>query len=337
MKRWLIKSVMTPDDIDPDVSPNTQGGILSPEQTNVFLRLAIQATNLVSRCRIEFNRSPKFEVPRISMNTRILRKGTSGSRLNSSKQTKPATGLMEMSTNLFKGEVPIADETFEDQIEREQLAETIATMVAEAVGRDVEELAIKSDTSRDPAGTDVGDADSEDFDMFDGIIKRAQTVFPSGQKIDATTAGIATAEDLFKAMLEAMPARYRNNLGALRYFVPVIVDDIYQAELEQRGTQMGDNALVDGIQLHRFRGIPIVPVPLLSGQTTINGSAVDYAKFAMLTDPMNIVVGYHRRVRLEKYREPREGVTYYLPTVRFDTDWANPESSILASNISLQP
>lgn len=331
--RWLTRAFtgsVSTDFIDP--GDGSKGGFLSPQQVMTFLRQAIEGTAILSLARKEYSINPKFEVPRIAMNSRILQPGVQGERVADAKRKKPTTGLMTLSTVLFKGEIPVADEVFEDQVERDRLADTLMVMIAEAVGRDIEEIIIKSDTARDPAGADSGNPDSAIFDQLDGIIKRAQASFPAAQKVNAT--GITTPEDLFSKAIEALPHRYRRDYGSLRFFVPVPTKDAYHKALAARGTVLGDTMLTStgGVTLN-YRGIPIVEVPLLSGTDTINGSAIDYTKFGFLTDPMNIVVGFQRRIRMERYRDPREGATSFLPTVRFDADWANPEASVLLYNI----
>lgn len=322
LRRWIEKAVtVTSADFQ---SPG--GGYLSPQQVKEFLRVAVDASVLVSELRQESSLSPKFEVPRISLNDRLLRKGTEATRLDATTgRTKPVTGLVTLSTELFKGEVLVSDETFEDQVEGEGYADTLAAMIAEAVGRDVEEIAIKSDTDRTGG-------DDETLDQFDGIIKSYQDGLPAGQQLDMT--GIDSPLFMFRMMLENLPAKYRRNPSALRFYVPVIVGDEYHAELANRLTPGGDGWITEDGRLI-FRGIPVVSVPLLTGEDTIDGDPVDYGKFAWLTDPKNTIIGWHRRVRVEKFRDPREGATSFLPTVRFDVKHANPEAAVLASNIEL--
>jgi hypothetical protein len=332
MYSWIKKATTTSDDFDP-VQIGAAGGFLSPQQVRQFLRLAIEASILLTECRVESSIYPKFEIPRISMNSRILHPGTQAVRVIDGNRVKPVSGLMSLSTVLFKGEVPVSDETFEDQIEQEALADTLMTMIAEAVGRDLEEIAIKSDTVRTPGiGTDP--AEGADFDQLDGIIKRATTIFPAAQKINAS--GITTYEDLFATMVAALPARYRRNYAELRFYVPTAQKDGYQQSISARGTSLGDNALIANMTTNlAYRGIPVKDVPLMGGTDTINSVAIDYGQYAFLTPPSNIVCGFQRKVRIEKWRDPREGATSFLPTVRFDVDWANPEASIMAYNINI--
>src|SRR5260370_163562 len=142
--RWLEKATWA----TPDITAPTGGGLLSNQQAREFLRVLIDESVLLKESNNQTSLSPKFEVPRISFGARIMQVGTEGARLSDANRVKPFAGLVTLSTNLFKGEVPVSDELFEDNIERDALADTIMVMIAEAVGRDIEEYSIKSDTAR---------------------------------------------------------------------------------------------------------------------------------------------------------------------------------------------
>jgi hypothetical protein len=266
----------------------------------------------------------------MSFGNRILRVGVEAERVASGDRVQPLTGLVTLSTNLFKGEVPVSDEMFEDNIEREALADTIMVMIAEACGRDVEEYAIKNDTDRV-----AGDgADFGVLSQFDGLIAQFQTGLPASHKVDAS--GIGSYDSLFKSMIRALPARYRRDPTALRFYVPVKHGDGYQSELAGRGTPLGDTNVIENLRLKlAFRGVPVVPIPLMTGVSTINGAEIDYDSFVMLTHPLNLYVGWHRRIRVERFRDPREGATSFLPTLRFDVKYADPSFGVLASGVTL--
>ncbi len=328
VRYWIEKAVWTTTDIRPPAG----GGWLSPEQVKEFLRVAIEESVLLNQVRSEFPKAPKEEVPRIAFGTRILRAGVEGQRLADADRVKPTTGLVTLDTVLFKGEVPVTDEVIEDNVEGAAVADTIAQMLAKAVGRDLEEIALKSDTAR--VNTDPGYTPT--LDQLDGIVKQLQTGLPTAQRIAAGS--ISTATELFGKMLSAMPPRYRQRPTDLRFFVSFRTLDAYQAELAQRVTGLGDSAISNQMQTQlAFHGVPVVGVPMLSGQDTVGGTAIDYDGIAILINPMNIIAGYHRQVRIEKFRDPREGVTSYIPTVRFDVKIANPDEAVLATGITLAP
>jgi hypothetical protein len=240
-----------------------------------------------------------------------------GARVTTAKQSKPVTDMVTLSTELFKGEVPVPDEVFEDNIEGDGFADTLMEQIALAVGRDLEEIAIKADTA---------DAD-DDFGLFDGIVQNL--INENVNILDATAVG--SAKELFREMVAKMPSRFRQLWNDLVIYCTVEAADAWAEEVGERGTTGGDDALLNGAynRLKPYRGIPIVEVPLLTGTE----NAFDYSKVAVLCHPKNIKVGFHRRVRMEKFRDPREGNTSFLPTVRYDVKWAQPEAAVLATNV----
>lgn len=320
LKRWLQKATLTTSDL------TTNGGLLSPAQAREFIRVAMDEGVIAREARLETQNSPKFEVPRISFHgTRLLVNGVEATRLADADRKEPATGLVTLSTSLFRAEVPVSDETFEDNVEREGLADTLAGEIIRAVGRDVEEIAIKSDTARV-----AGDLDPT-LDQFDGLIKKLQADLAAGQKFNAT--GVADPETVMKELINRMPHRYRRDVSRLRLYVPIKVADAYEEQQKDRGTPLGDRVLENGLRDMRYRGVQIVPTPIMSGTGTINAVAVDYTKFAFLTDPKNIIIGWSRRVRMERYRDAREGAMSFVVTVRFDAKFADPASATLAESI----
>lgn len=330
--RWLEKATMTAaGDLGNTGVPNDgRGGLLSPQQARDFLRVLIDESVLLKEANNQTSVSPMFEVPRISFGSRILRPGVEATRLAEGNRVKPTTGLVTLSTHLFKGEIPLSDELFEDNIERDALADTIMVMIAEAVGRDIEEYVIKSDTDRTAA-------DGEDFNVlteFDGLVKQMQTGLPASHKVDAT--GFTSYDQLWRNMIAKLPARYRRDPTALRFYVPVKHTDGYQSELAGRGTPLGDTNVIENLRTKLgFRGVPVVNIPLMTGISTIAGDEINYDDFAILTHPMNLYVGWHRRIRVERWRDPRDAATSFLPTLRVDAKYADPAFGILATNIGL--
>lgn len=319
---WVEKAAISTTDLE------TNGGELNAEQARTFLRDAITPTAILSRADVFDSESKKFEIPKFSFGARIMRGGNAGKRdlegqrVTDAKRTKPVTDLVTLSTELFKGEVPVPDEVFEDNVEGDGFADTLMEQIAVAVGRDLEELAIKSDTA---------DAD-DDFGLYDGLVQSAINAagapgnINDGNLYDATNVGSAKA--LFKGMVSTLPTRFRQLWNELVIYANPETCDAYADELGGRATQLGDSNTESKGAL-RYRGIEIIETPLLEGVQ--NG--YDYGKVAMLCHAKNVKVGFHRRIRVEKFRDPREGNTSFLPTVRYDVKWAQPEAVVLAENV----
>ena len=309
--QWIEKATLSTSDL----TGAGNGGQLSAQQARQFLRDAIEATAILSQADVFDSDSPVFEIPKIDFATRIMRAGTEGSRLADADRTKPGTDLVSLSTYLLKGEIPVSDETFEDNVERGGLADTLMQMIAEAVGRDLEEIAIKWKDA---------DADAT-FGLTDGLIHQ---LVNSATANEVSEAAAASYIAMFDDMISNLPTRYRRLWDRLQFFVPVPVADGYANELADRGTALGDRNVEEKNRL-RYRGLPITEVPLFSGTQ----DTIDYGTYAILCDPMNLKVGFHRRVRVEKFRDPREGVLSFIPSVRMDVAWAQDSAVVLGTGV----
>lgn len=324
VRDWVQKAAHTSSDLQ------SNGGFLNAEQVREFLRVAINAAPMIRDGRQEFSNAVGFEVPRINFSSRMLHAGSEATRTTPTNRYVPSTGLLSLSTKLFRGELDYTDEALEDNVEGARYADTLMMGAAERVGLDVEEIAIKSDTDRD---SNDDSTEKADLGQFDGIIASAQDNFNSAQKINAASLG--GADGILEAMIEALPSKYRQRQwNELRLYVPTALHDAYWNAVETRQTVLGDiHQDQDRHTMLRKRGIPVVEVPSFSGASTVGGNAINYATFAILTHPKNIVWGFHRRVRVERWRDPREGTNMILPTVRFDVGYADPGFGVLASSV----
>ncbi len=67
--------------------------------------------------------------------------------------------------------------------------------------------------------------------------------------------------------------------------MPVKHNDGYQTELAGRGTPLGDTNITENLRMKlAFRGVPVVPIPLMTGISTIAGSEIDYDSFVTSLD-----------------------------------------------------
>jgi hypothetical protein len=119
--------------------------------------------------------------------------------------------------------VRLSDEVLEDSIERGELRQTIMEMIADAIARDMEEVAINGDTaSADPF-----------LATMDGVLKQA-----TSHVVDA--AGAPISKDLLRDMLKTLPSEYLRDKKAMRFLSSVDADLDYRNTLAERATAVGD-------------------------------------------------------------------------------------------------
>jgi len=287
------------------------GGILQPAQAKKFMRLLIKQSVLMQMATVVPMASPKQQISKIKFGSRILRPGQEGVALGLSDRTKPDLSSVELDAKLYKGEVRLSDETLEDSIERGELRQTIMEMLAEAIARDMEELAINGDTaSADPF-----------LATMDGLLEQA-----TSNVVDA--GGTSLLRSLLQDMLKSLPSEHLRDKRALRFLTSVDGELDYRDTLSQRATVAGDKFLEEDAPV-LFSGVPLQAIPLFPD--TLGASNNQTA--VLLCNPRSIHMGIWRTIRIETGRDISEGTLKIVATLRFDVRYADESGVCKAINI----
>jgi len=289
------------------------GGILKPAQAQKFMRLLIKESVLLKLATVVPMASPKQQISKIKFGSRILRPGAEGTALGAGDRVKPDLSQVELDAKLFKAEVRLSDETLEDSIERGQLRQTIMEMMADAIARDMEEVAINGDT----ASVDAFLA------TMDGLLKQAVSNI-----VDA--AGNPLSKDMLRDMLKTLPSEYLRDKKAMRFLTSVAADLGYRNTLAERSTAAGDRLLEDDTPV-LYSGVPVQPVPLFPENLGVGNDQTA----VLLCNPKNIHVGIWRQIRLESARDISEGTLKIVATLRFDVKYAEEPGVAKAINVQL--
>ena len=289
------------------------GGVLLPAQAQKFMRLLIKQSVLMQMATVVPMASPKHQLSKIKFGSRILRPGQEGTALGAADRVKPDLSDVELDAKLFKAEVRLSDEVLEDSIERGELRQTIIEMLAEAVARDMEEVAINGDTaSADPF-----------LATMDGILKQA-----ASNIVDA--AGTPITKALLRDLLKTLPAEYLRDKKAMRFLSSVDADLSYRNTLADRATVAGDRLLEEDTPV-LYSGVPVQPIPLFPENLGVGGDQTA----VVLCNPKNINVGIWRQIRFETDRDISEGTLKIVATLRFDVKLAEETGVAKAINVQL--
>ena len=291
---------------------------LTLEAADTFIELMTVGQHMLSDVQVVKHTAAKWQQSTIQFASRILRPGVQATRLADADRSKPSTGMIEMSTVLIRGEVPIADEVFEDNIQGDAFAATLERMIADRAGFDLEELAVAGDTtSGDPY-----------LALLDGWLKQMRTG-GTAHVINAT--GITDYQTIFRQLLLSLPQQSLRNLGDMRYYVPVRMEQMYRDVLSARGTPMGD-LMLTGTNEIQYQGIVIKGIPTLP----ITAGSPDTTQI-FLTNKNNLYAGFRRQLNIESFRDPREGATSFVISCRFDAKVANVDYTATATNVNVEP
>jgi hypothetical protein len=288
------------------------GGILKPAQAQKFMRLLIKESVLLKLATVVPMASPKQQISMMKFGSRILRPAQEGTALGVADRSKPDLSSVELDAKLFKAEVRLSDETLEDSIERGELRQTIMEMMAGAIARDMEEVAISGDTaSVDPF-----------LCTLDGLIKQA-----TSNIVDA--AGAPLSKDLLRDMLKTLPSEHLRDKKSMAFLTSVDSELGYRNTLAERGTMAGDRFLEEDAPV-LYSGVPLMAIPLFPENL---GPAHDQS-VALLCNPKNIHVGIWRQIRIESAREISEGTLKIVATLRFDCRFAEEPGVSKATGIA---
>lgn len=296
-----------------DLSSN--GGLLNPEQSNMFLRKLLVQPVLTSQTRRVVMNAPTRKVNKIQFNKRILRKATSATALDTAAQdgafdpaaeatarAKPITEQIELNTSEVIAEVDLPYDVIEDNIERGNigtmtggsgdmtggLKDTIMTLIAERAALDLEELALLGDTSLDAADPFL--------DMTDGYLKRA-----TSNVVDA--GGQPISRRILTDGMKTLPVQYRRNRSALTHWLSSDQEIDYRETLAQRETAVGD-AQLQSTGLVYGAGAPVRPVGLMP------------AAQGLLCHPLNLLFGIQRQIHVETDKDIRARTYIIVLTMR---------------------
>ena len=295
-------------------SENGNGGLLNPEQSARFLDYMFDATVIGKVARTVRMKSDTAEIDRMSVGEKLMKLATEAD--NTAANSAVTFSKISLTTKKLRMDWELSTESLEDNIEGADLEDHIARLMATQAGNDIEDVILNGDTSL------TGDAL---YKSFDGVVKKAKA---SGRVVDA--AGAAVSREVFNKALKAMPRKYKQRRGDLRFLAGsnLIQDFLYANSIGTNQTIPQDiaSSVIRGgvaplggpagyVAPFAF-GIPIVEVPLLNEtQTGTYATPTGSHGDIHLTFPNNVVIGIKRDVTVYRFFQPRkDSVEYTLYT-----------------------
>ncbi len=286
----------------------TNGGILNPEQANAFVRKLIEAPSIINVARTVEMNAPQRNINKIQFATRIMRAGVSGTALSSSDRSQVTTEQIQLNTREVIAEVRLPYDVIEDNIERGNIGQnydgtgsqgtpaggglvsTILTLIAERAALDLEELALKGDTTS-----------TDDYlALTDGYL---EVISDGGNLVDLN--GATITKSMFKSGLLTMPDQYKRQLGGMFHFIAKNNEVEYRDTLADRATALGDANIQARNAVFGF-GVPIMGVDLMP---------IDQG---LLSNPLNFLFGIQRNVMMEFDKDISARVWKVVLTARVD-------------------
>jgi len=315
-------------------SENGNGGLLNPEQSARFLDYMFDATVIGKVARTVRMKSDTAEIDRMSVGEKLMKLATEAD--NTAANSAVTFSKISLSTKKLRMDWELSTESLEDNIEGADLEDHIARLMATQAGNDIEDVILNGDTS---LTTDAL------YKSFDGVVKKAKA---SGRVVDA--AGAAVSREVFNKALKAMPRKYKQRRGDLRFLAGsnLIQDFLYANSIGTNQTIPQDiaSSVIRGgvaplggpagyVAPFAF-GIPIVEVPLLSEtQTGTYASPSGSHGDIHLTFPNNVVIGIKRDVTVYRFFQPRKDTIEYTMYTRVGVQIEQADAWVVIKNVKV--
>lgn len=281
---------------------------LARSKQNQFVKTVSNSTSLLDSARRIDMRSHTHDIDRIGFASRILTKATEGEAGSTSSKPDFATNTLEsVEVMAIAG---ITDSTLEDNIEQEGFEDTLLDLIADRTGIDLEELFLLGDKTS-------GD---EFLSLTDGWLKKSANIV-DGQ---ATTPDFdpADPEDMFDAMIQAVPKKYLRNRQEWTIWVHWDIEDAYRNVLRSRGTGLGDSAQTTSTELS-YKGFKVKDSSNIPEGT------------AFLAPASNLVYGIYRDIFIEPDRIPKARKTDFVTTLRVDCHFEDENAAVVGKGFTL--
>lgn len=302
-------------------------GLLVPEQFDRYVQIMQHSTVLLQEARFIPMNAQQVNIDRTGFTGWILRSGKDEDgeyrELPEAEHVRPHYATNKLIAEEFQAITGIHDQTLRRNIERGGFENTLIDMFGEAAGRDVEALYILGD--KDILwGTDPV---MRVLRLVDGWVKRAANKVYGGAGGDFEYKGENWPEDLFEALLKAVPKQYLQDEGSWRFYVDWEVQNDYRELLKKRQTALGDAAVTTASSLV-YKAIPVRYVPMLSRTKPVEEGGA--GAVAMLQHPDNMAWGIFHEITIERDRIPKARKTDFVLTMEGDADYEDENAAVVA-------
>lgn len=293
-----------------------EGGALNEEQAQEFFDLAILQSVLMRLITVKPMARSSFEIPKAGFTSRILRGAVEGQALTEAERSRPALGRTVLNTVGYKAQIDIPYEAVEDNIIQERFPQYLIGLASEATSRDMEDIAINSDTAYVPTGPD-----DAVLSLMDGFLKQITSyVVQSG--------GVRLTRTVFETLAKTLPKEWRRDRRAMGLLTSANAAIDYVSSLAARATQLGDDAISEAAA-GDWGKIAVVDIPLFPDE---QGTAQDESP-VVFTELKNLWLGVQRDVRIESDRDISAGVFRVVISLRMDAKIKHEPAVAMATEI----
>lgn len=289
---------------------------LSVHEAEKFIDYIIGEETLLKKIRHVVMPDKTFNLDKIGLGSKVLVKATPGTDPGDTVSISGPTQV-QLNAQEIIAIVSIGDDTLEDNIEGDAFVQKLLGMIGRAAANEIEQAAIHGDTAV---------ADTGILDRWDGFYKLAKANGAHVTEAMADTDRYWPGTNGGKAarLIKSIPTKYRQDFRQMGVLLHNDLYIDYQEELASKGYSEAYMAIT-GMQNVPIRSIANITVPMMKTDMAFTYSATPYTDgaFVMITDLRNLILGIHRDIRIEPYRQPRKRATDYVLTMRGDVKIEN--------------
>jgi len=314
-------------------SENGNGGLLNPEQSARFLDYMFDATVIGKVALTVRKRADTAEIDRMSVGEKLMKLATEGD--DTASNAAVTFSKISLTTKKLRLDWELSTESLEDNIEGADLEDHIARLMATQAGNDIEDVILNG----------VGSGSDALYKAFQGVVAKSKA---NGRVVAGAGAGVS--RELFNKALKAMPRKYMQRRGDLRFLAGsnLIQDFLYANSIGTnntipqdiassviRGATPGLGGAAGYVAPFAF-GIPIVEVPLLpETQTGTYASPSGSHGDIHLTFPNNVVIGIKRDVTVYRFFQPRKDTIEYTMYTRVGVQIEQADAWVVVKNVKV--
>jgi hypothetical protein len=314
-------------------SESGNGGLLNPEQSARFLDYMFDATVIGKVARTVRMRADTAEIDRMSVGEKLMKLATEGN--DDASNAAVTFSKISLTTKKLRLDWELSTESLEDNIEGADLEDHIARLMATQAGNDIEDVILNG----------VGSGSDALYKAFQGVVAKSKA---NGRVVAG--AGAAVSREIFNKALKAMPRKYMQRRGDLRFLAGsnLIQDFLYANSIGTnntipqdiassviRGATPGLGGAAGYVAPFAF-GIPIVEVPLLpETQTGTYASPSGSHGDIHLTFPNNVVIGIKRDVTVYRFFWPRKDSIEYTMYTRVGVQIEQPDAWVVVKDVKV--
>ena len=303
-KELLEKAVITTAEI-------AAAGRLNDAQSDRFIDFVVDVTGLKDRARIVRFRNDKLDIDKVGVGKRVA--VPKKEAVDPGLRRKIKTSKVTLQPEEIMVPWELSDEFVTENLEGENVEDTIMRLMGTQLSNDLEELYIQGD-KLGPARLESdllegGSATEVIVDTYlqlqNGWLRRA------GATHIVDHDGVNISHQVFSDMIVEMPSKFKRNKRNLKFFCSDTTEQLFRNNLASRATGLGDSAATSEINLMPF-GVELVPLallpqtPLVTEHLTLSGTTPVGLK------NKNIVLGSEFVVLQSVNQNPRTPVTPFV-------------------------